>query len=108
MAGVSLSGMMNRVASSMATLTNSYIYTGANITLAGAGPNNNSRLNIDTEVYYKFLRSFHFVTALIDIFASTIIETINKTDFVVTIRDSSHSYITDVCNSFLFSSSLKE
>ena len=104
----SISSMIDKVAANMATISNSYIYTGASISLAGSGPNANSRLNLNDEVYYRFLRSFHVVGACVDIFASTLAETIEKASFDVVIRDNQNSYETNLCNRFIKEAGVRE
>lgn len=106
--GSTISGMMNKMANSMATITNSYIYTGSAIQMAGALPNNNSRWNASPEVYYPYLRSYPFVSAILDIFASTIIETLMKTNMIVSIKGSTETYVANECNAFLYAAKVKD
>jgi len=104
----SISSMIDKVASNMATISNSYIYTGASISLAGSGPNANSRMNLNEEVYYRFLRTSHVVGACVDIFASTLAETIEKASFDITVHEDPNSYESNLCNTFLKEADIRE
>ncbi len=104
---MTVSSMVEGVASSMATITNSYIHTGANITSAGNGPNSGSRMSFNSDVYYNFLEEYHFVSAIINIFSSVVVETLDKVEFKVEILEDPDSPVTQKCNEFLKFSNFK-
>lgn len=110
MAGKTFYDMVDNIAMNMSQLTNSYIFTGASIAnpSRGTGPSSNNRFTGNSDVYYDFLKDYHFVSSILDIFTSNIIETLEKCDFRVEIKGESDSPISNEINQFIELSELKE
>jgi len=94
----SIQGLISTAAEGMASLTNSYVFTGASIRNPGKKTTPN---NVNAEVYYEFLRPYHFVESTLSIFTSTVHEAIDKTDFRITVKDNSNSEASNILTSFL-------
>lgn len=103
---MSFQSAINSMASNMANLTNSYVASGSAIPRsARATPQ--EAANFDT--YFEFLGGYHFVTGLLDIFVSTLSETIKTTSFKVSVADEKdkNGKLAEKLNSFIDEIDLK-
>lgn len=79
--GQSISNAVDKMASQMANLTNSYVYHGSAILNTGLSANLGQFQAMSEEGYFDYLKRYHFLSAVLDMFTSCIDEVIAKNKF---------------------------
>lgn len=98
---------VNTATNSMAETANSFLYSGGTIVNTGLSSNGIGQFNeIANDTYFEYLKNYHFVSALLDIYCSCLNDAISKSDFHVTITgDEDH---TKRANKFIDDIQLKQ
>lgn len=86
-------GSVNEMTNSMAETANSFLYSGGAILNTGVTSNGVGQFNeIANDTYFEYLKNYHFVSAIIDIFASCLSDAIARSDFHIKITgDEEHT-----------------